>query len=216
MARLSPYYSMVQIARENLTLALDCQETVNKLRKTLDGLVEFDREYFFSQELKPVEEKLANYCLITIVFSALAVEGYIYDYAARKLTDEFVDEHIDKLSVTSKLIVVTKLVTGKDFPKDGKAFCLLKELIKNRNKIVHNKSTNLLKSDIENIGRTLTDQELSEDIKEIFYTKDAKKLLDFANSILDSAKDSITALNELAKVMKSLDPEENYAFILTC
>ncbi len=215
MARLSPYYSMVQIARENLTLALEGQETVNTLRKTLDGLVEFDREYFLSQELRPAEEKLANYCLITIVFSALAVEGYIYDYAARKLTDEFVDEHIDKLSVIDKLIVVTKLVTGKDFPKDGKAFCLLKELIKNRNKIVHSKSTNLMKPDIENIKRNLTGQESSEDIKNIFYTEKAKRMFEFESSILDYAKNSITALDELAKVMKSLDPEENYALILT-
>lgn len=90
MARLFAYYSMVQIARENLNLALECQKTVNTLRKTFDGLAGFDKEYFLSQELNPVENKLSNYCLITIVFSALAVEGYIYDYAARKLTDKFV------------------------------------------------------------------------------------------------------------------------------
>ncbi len=211
MGRLFTYGSMVQIARDNLALALECQETVNILRKTLDGLEGFDKEYLLSQELSPLETKLGNYCSITIVFSALAVEGYIYDYAARKLTDNFVDEHIDKLSVISKLIVVTKLVTGKDFPKEEKAFQLIKKLIKNRNYIVHSKSTNLLELDDE---INLTGQESSEAIKELLYTQGAKKLFAFANSILDSAKDSIKAINELATVMKSLDREESYAFIL--
>ncbi len=211
-ARLSSYGSMVQIARENLTLALECQETVNILRKTLDGLEGFEREYFLSQELSPVETKLGNYCSITIVFSASAVEGYIYDYAARNLTDNFVEAHIDKLSVISKLIVVTKLVTGKDFPKEGQTFELINKLIKDRNDIVHSKSTNLIKDDVE---INLTGQESSEDIKKLFYTNKATKLFDFANSILDSAKNSITAMDELATVMKSLDQEESHAFILT-
>ena len=211
MARLFTYYSMMQIARGNLTLALECQETINRLRKALDGLTGFDREYFLNQELSPVKQKLDNYCLITIVFSAFAVEGYIYDYAARKLTDNFVEKHLNRLSVLSKLIVVTKLVTGKDFPKEGKAFKLIKQLIENRNSIVHSKSTNLLKPDDE---INLSGQESSEDIRELLHTQGAKNLFAFANSILDSAKDSITAIDELATVMKSLDREESYAFIL--
>lgn len=117
------------------------------------------------------------------------------------------------MKVISKLLVVTKLVTGKDFPKE--TFCLLQELIKNRNTIVHSKSKNLMKPDIENIESNLTGQESSAELKKLFFTDKAKKMFEFENSILNYAKNSITALDELAKVMKSLDPEESYAFMLT-
>ncbi|MBD2060490.1 hypothetical protein H6F88_31610 [Oculatella sp. FACHB-28] len=209
--RLTTYGSMVGIARENLDLALKCQETVDTLCKTLENLKGDDASCFYSQKLAPVENKLSNYCVVTIVFSALAVEGYIYDYAARKLTDNFVEEHIDKLKVISKYIVVTKLVTGKDFPKDGKAYQMLKQLISNRNYIVHSKSANLMKPDAEAELAKLTKEDLLKDLPALLYSKKANDMRTFEDSLLKNAQEAIIALDELAVVMKDLDPDEHMA-----
>lgn len=203
--RLSTYMSMVRIARQNFSLALNTQKQVNELYEVFKTLEGGEAEYFRSQQLIPVENQLGDYSTIAIVFSALAVEGYIYDYAARNLADNFVKD-IDKLSVESKFIVVTKIITGKDFPKGERAFDLLKQLIKNRNRIVHSKSAELLKPNVG--GMQVVSQESPEELENLLYTGDAKKLLDFDKSLLDHAEKAISALDHLAMVMEYLDPNE--------
>lgn len=204
--RLILYSSMIQIARDNLALALKCLEEVNTLRETLKSLEGHEADYFLNEVIGPVETKLSNYCSVTLVFSALGVEGYIYDYAARNLTDNFVDTHLDKLDVVSKWVVIPKLVTGKDFPKDREAFSLLKQLVQHRNYIVHNKSVKLIKVNAE---LSLTVDEISEDLTEMLYSDKAKRMLRFGESILDTARAAIRTLDELAVVIESLDPAES-------
>jgi hypothetical protein len=196
---------MVQIARDNLALALEYHKKVSTLCDALKNLEGYEAEYFLSEKLSPIENKLNNHCLVALVFAALAVEGYIYDYAARKLTDNFVESHLDKLDVVSKWVVIPKLVTRKDFPKDKQAFSLLKQLVQNRNYLAHNKSVKLMKADVE---PNLTVNGTSENLTEMLYSDSAKRMLKFGDSILDKAKDAIKTLDELAIVMESLDPDE--------
>lgn len=146
--------------------------------------------YFYAVEILPVEAKLGNHCLIAIVFSALAVEGYIYDYATRNLSDKFVDSHLDKLDVLSKWMVIPKLITGRDFPKNGHAYQLLKQLIQNRNFIVHSKSADAF---ITETGE---------------FTGNAKRIMEFGSALLEKAENAIAALDELAVILENLDPNE--------
>ncbi|MEW6492181.1 MAG: hypothetical protein AB1589_06660 [Cyanobacteriota bacterium] len=196
--RISIYGSLVNIARENLALALSCQKMLEPLSEKLASLTGDDADYCRDVEIGSVKNKLSNYCLVTIVFAALAVEGYIYDYAARNLSDRFVDQHLDRLDVVSKWVVIPNLITGQDFPKEGNAFRLLKQLIKNRNYIVHNKSTQLLS----------TDEKISEEISLLAFSGAANKMVEFNDSILEKAEEAIITLDELAVVMESLDPNE--------
>ena len=124
-----------------------------------------------------------------IVFSAIAVEAYIYDYAARHLSDKFVQSYLDKLDLISKWMIVPRLITGKSLPHSGKWMMLLKALVKERNSIVHSKS-----------------KETPFDLKE---AKDFYKKLNERNaSIPQKARQAIELLNELAAELSNLDPEE--------
>lgn len=195
MVRISIYSSLVRIARENLAAALSYEDVLSTLNQKLAGLTGDDADGFRFMEMTPVQNKQGDHCLIALVFSALAIEGYIYDYAARKLSDSYVSTHLDRLDVVSKYVIVPKLVTGKDFPKDGRAFQLLKQLIQNRNYIVHNKSAKVV----------VEVQETSE----IAVGSSAKKMIQFGNSIIEKSKDAIATLDELALTIESLDPDEH-------
>lgn len=81
-----------------------------------------------------------KYQSTAIVFGAMCLEAFIYDYAATHFTDTYVGNYLDSLDFVSKWVIVPKLVTGKDFPTNTQAFELLRRLCKERNKLVHAKS----------------------------------------------------------------------------
>lgn len=85
---------------------------------------------------------------ITIVFSAMSVEAYIFTYGARYLGSGFFGKHLDKLGTIDKWILVPQLITGKQFPRDRHAFSLLKQLVKERNDLVHFKSRRIQVHDL--------------------------------------------------------------------
>jgi hypothetical protein len=197
-SRVSVYSNFVDIARQHWEHAQAHKTKLDTLMKsagefTGDGAIVFEQEH-----ITPLVDELDNHCVITIVFCALAVEGYIYDYAARKLSDSFVDAHLDKLDVVSKWVVVPMLATGKEFPKDTKGFQLLKQLVSNRNFLAHNKSAPFL----------VFDQKSGDFI----VGGSAKRLHDFGASLMEKAEAAITALDELAQIMESLDPDEYASF----
>lgn len=84
-------------------------------------------------------ELYENYACI-IVFAAMFMESYIYDYAARNLGDSYVTNHLSKLVTISKWIIIPKIITNKEIDKTRNSFETFKRLIGLRNKIVHWKS----------------------------------------------------------------------------
>ena len=78
--------------------------------------------------------------LQTIVFAAMCFESAIYEYAADHLGDAFVQDHLDKLDVLSKWLVVLRLVAGYELRKDHAPYGALKALVSARNRLVHSKS----------------------------------------------------------------------------
>ena len=106
----------VEIARESLEYCLKCEMKVKSLEeekltsKTEDELALLD----YRESLIRWEQ--GKHSIVTVVFSAMAVEAYIYDYAARNLSDSFVKKYLDKLDLVSKWVVIPLIVTGKEFP----------------------------------------------------------------------------------------------------
>ena len=94
-------------------------------------------------ELININKELAKLVSITIVFTTIAAESYIYDIAARHLSDSFVKKHIDKLDLISKWVIIPKLITGKELSRGGEWFQLLKNLVRERNSIIHSKTSEL-------------------------------------------------------------------------
>jgi len=81
-----------------------------------------------------------NHLIKAVTFGAMCLESFIYDYAANSFSDTYVRKYLDKLELVSKWVVIPRLTTGKDFPRESKAFEDLRRLIKERNDLVHAKS----------------------------------------------------------------------------
>jgi hypothetical protein len=77
----------------------------------------------------------------SIVFSAMCLESFIYGYSVKCLGQSYTKAHIDRIGIESKYIIVPKLIVGKELDRSGQAYQMLKQLIKDRNSIVHFKST---------------------------------------------------------------------------
>lgn len=94
-----------------------------------------DQEYIWNES-----ERFNQAVLITIVFSSMAIESFINDYLATCLGDENYYNNFDSLNVISKITMASKFIIGKDLEKNTELYYCLKELMKNRNTIVHSKS----------------------------------------------------------------------------
>lgn len=77
---------------------------------------------------------------IIIAFTHMFLEAFIYDFCADNYSDTYTKNYIDKLDFLSKWVVISKMVTGKDFPTDSQAFELLTKINKSRNKLIHFKT----------------------------------------------------------------------------
>jgi len=85
-------------------------------------------------------EERERAAVIAITFSGMAVEAFLYDYAAEKLGDQHVKEHLDRLDVKTKFLRYPQLVCGRAPDKSCAAYLALKKLVSLRNELVHFKS----------------------------------------------------------------------------
>ena len=140
--------------------------------------------YDLGIQLDPIKEERDQCAISVVVFSAMYLEAFIYDYAAICLGDRYVRAHLDKLDLISKWLVVPRLTTGKQINKESQAFESLRLLNKNRNTLVH------LKSKKGVSGQALID------------------LLE-ANEkdIVKNTKNAINAMDMLVKELFAIDPE---------
>lgn len=132
-----------------------CREHVQKYEaicKEMDNLESSEEErHIIELNLAVLYEKRERSVTIPIVYSAMCLEAFIYDYGASHLSDSFMKNHIDKLDLPSKYVIVTKLATGNDFPKQTQAYEGLQKMAKDRNKLVHFKSRKYDINDIKGI-----------------------------------------------------------------
>ncbi len=189
-ARTSSIHLFSELVKENSEKMIFLEIQIKELEKKNIKINGEDEAILFEQKIIPLQKDLAKSSLIIIVFSAMAVEAYIYDYAARHLGDVFVKDYLDKLDTLSKWIIVPKLITGRELPRQQKWFELLKKLIKARNSIIHHKSFD-----------TST---FSTDMQKYIKKQDAN------SGLLDEvAGQSAILLNLLADKIAEIDPQES-------
>ena len=117
------------------------QADISSLLSSCDDPEDPPSEYYSLHiELNPLEEARDQSCIISVVFTAMYFEAFIYDYAASCLGDKYSKDHLDRLDFISKWLVIPKLVTGKEISKSSQTYELLKRLHKDRNSLVHLKS----------------------------------------------------------------------------
>jgi len=182
-ARLSSVSTFSQIAREHFDKFLECEAQLNKIKISLlnDSLDDFQGK------ISVLEQAIGKHGVVVIVFAGMALDAYIYDYAARNLSDSFVRKYLDKLDIVSKWVIVPRLITGQEIQRNSRGFQLLVQLVKQRNNIVHSKSIGLEASRKEEILETYGD---------------------FHKKFPAVVREAIDTLDTLAVAMKTIDPNE--------
>jgi hypothetical protein len=99
-ARTSMISLFSSIIRENYNKMMRLDLRAKKLQHDILKTRK-DDDLLLVKELNSAEKELAKSSIIVIVFSAMAVEAYIYDYAARHLGDNYVKDHLEKLDTLS-------------------------------------------------------------------------------------------------------------------
>lgn len=102
--------------------------------------MEIIRENKYAYDCLAQRMKLENYLLVSVVFSAMAIESFINDYAAACMGDEEFYNNFDRLSPLSKVQLIAKFIFCKDLDKSKECYSCLKFLFKKRDGYVHNKS----------------------------------------------------------------------------
>lgn len=159
------------IAEANLQLFDSLNPKVMELRDKISEVLSScddphnppEKYHDLSIELHPIEEERDQACIVSVVFTAMYFEAFIYDYAASCLGDNYAKDHLDKLDFISKWLVIPRLITGKELSKEGQAYQCLKRLHKDRNSLVHLKSRELVFNNDEMV-KYLQDREI--DIQE--------------------------------------------------
>ncbi len=95
-----------------------------------------------------LNHKIERDAIVTIIFCALTLEAFINSIAIANTSKSYFDSYLDKLNPISKFVVIPKLFTGREIDRKGKAFELLKETFKKRDKLVHFKSRTWKTSDL--------------------------------------------------------------------
>lgn len=123
-----------------------------------------------------------NASTIIIVFSAFILEAYIWDYAITYLKESYVKEHLERLNIISKWVLILKLVNNYDFDKSDNNYRLFKKLIDVRNEYAHSK-TKLRK--IQNISPIKELQAIADDYNKSYIpVHEAIKVLFYLDNLL--------------------------------
>lgn len=89
-----------------------------------------------THELGEMEKQVIS----AVVFSAMCIESFFNDYSAACLGDVEFYDNFDKLSTISKFQLIAQFILKKEIDKSKSYYSRLKQLIKNRDNYVHNKS----------------------------------------------------------------------------
>lgn len=147
-----------------------CLSQIDAYRKILSDINELEtgpvpeeEAHIAQMNLAVLEEEKEQAVVAPVISAAMCLEAFSYDYAATHLGDKYTRKHLEKLDVPSRLVIATKLVTGKDFPTDCAAYGNMKSVIKQRNSLVHFKSKNYDMADMDKARKYI--DELSAEIE---------------------------------------------------
>ena len=129
-----------------------------------------------------LQKEMAKCGATVVVFAAFFLEAWIYEYTVKKISKSFFEHHVDRLAPASKWVIVTRLVTGRDFSTDSQAFQHLKRLYKARNELVHPKPS----PEPQDAGQRLEKEE-----------KEREQLVKDAHEAYKACKEAILELDKV-------------------
>jgi hypothetical protein len=184
-ARWDSTWLFANVARQHFDLFQAKQQEAEKIRLTIS---QSGDDRIALEHIADVCEDGAFECgLAVILFAAIAIEAHINEYGSRRLGESCFKRHIDKLGTVSKWVLVPRLITGREVPRDCHAFQLLVDLFRWRNQLVHPKAKDIIFKD---------------------FVGDVEKRLDDRSKLFAFAPQAIKALEELAKAAQMLHPDD--------
>ena len=84
--------------------------------------------------------KFFDHVIVSVVFSAMAIEAFINDYAASCIGDDLYYQNFDHLSVIGKLQLISSFILKTEFDRTSSCYSYVKEIFSARDKFVHSKS----------------------------------------------------------------------------
>lgn len=181
------------ILLEHLSDSYDYLEKLKKLDKKTNSYYEFS---YIERQIE------LNYIEIS-VFSIMCVEAFLNDYIASCILDDNYYENFGMLNILAKLNLIVQFIFKDDSAQSKKCISLLKELNKNRNKLVHSKSkdaTYLAYHSLEELEEVESKMNF-EDYFDNMITQD----IDSCSKLFDDSKRAIMTVVELAKYFDSQD-----------
>ncbi|HEY7491716.1 MAG TPA: hypothetical protein VIH59_11490, partial [Candidatus Tectomicrobia bacterium] len=116
----------VSIHRHYYRICLEQRKAYNELDTSLSSLkhaaVAAREIDLVSEKYQEDYEKREQAAVIAITFAGMCLEAFFYDYAATSLGDTFAADHLDKLDLCSKLLVVPRLVCGTGIEKSSPVY----------------------------------------------------------------------------------------------
>lgn len=139
IGHLSPF-NLLEIANDSLDEYLVLESKIETLKA--EGTFEHENATYFREYLviDELESKLLKETIKGVIFLGAFLESYFFEYAATALGQGYTEKYIEKIDLTAKIVLVPKLVSGEELKRDLDYWAGIKDLIKWRNKIVHNKT----------------------------------------------------------------------------
>ena len=130
-----------------------------------------------------------NEAIITVVFCAMTLEAFVNEYGAKHFSRKFFNNHLDRLSLISKFVIIPRINNNNALATDDQHFQDLKWLINLRNELTHFKTKEI----------NVRDLDMAYPISQKYIiTKDhAKKALNTAKNVMSVLDDGKLKVLEL-------------------
>lgn len=121
-------------------------------------------------KLSEKEEELDMLSNCIVLFSCMAIEGFLNYYGVRRLGENFYKRNIERLGITEKLQLILLSCTGYLSKKDDKIIKTIRVIFDLRNSLIHPKSKDLTVKGISNLiyGGEFSEEEVMNMLDEFF------------------------------------------------
>ena len=98
-------------------------EALNKENELLKSKGKFENNGFTiyneNEKIDILEYSLIKESIKVVVFLGAFLESYFFELSAIALGQQYTEKHIEKLDLASKIILIPRLITGKEVDKSG-------------------------------------------------------------------------------------------------
>ncbi len=142
------YYKFAWLSYEDFCR---CNEEIKlleiKIRKELINDEKSIVESYIHHKTQNLVSESYRFAESTVIFSALAIEGFLNDYGFKRIGEKLYIELLERKSPIKKFQLIWQICFDEEVENDGRSYQAVRELFRERNDLVHPKTT---KFDFEN------------------------------------------------------------------